>query len=412
MEIANKLINLLPQFDEIKEILKSNPEGEFILKKTFETFNGIQKQKPSTSDSDDGVEECYFLVQALLDKFWEVIHTGHFSEVPLDVRKTYGLASFCKIIFLLLESMEKSQIEKCNEVLDDAILLGCTQNIFSNEAKFMNLLTELFDSELDPTVDLQLPIIETLPRRSVDCDILRLDCPSLEEFNEKCFTPQVPALLLNTIRHWPALEKWRDLNYILKLAGNRTVPIEIGSNYATDEWSQQLMKIKDFLKRQFSQPKQHQSPNDDKHEIEYLAQHELFEQIPLLKNDFSIPDYCLLGEHKEMVDIKAWLGPKGTISPMHYDPKHNILCQIFGSKKIILASPKDSDNLYPHEGEFLSNTSQIYAASPDLEKYPRLSMVKFYHLTLQTGDCLYMPPKWWHYVESESPSFSVSFWWE
>lgn len=99
MEIAYKLINLLPQFDEIKEILKSNPEGEYILKKTFETFNGIQKQKPSTSDSDDGVEECYFLVQALLDKFWEVIHTGHFSEVPLDVRKTYALASYCKVSF-------------------------------------------------------------------------------------------------------------------------------------------------------------------------------------------------------------------------------------------------------------------------------------------------------------------------
>ncbi|XP_073836602.1 jumonji domain containing 5 [Musca autumnalis] len=406
MELVKKLINLLPQYDEIENILKDYPEGQYILKTTIETLKKSQGTQGATNYNGDGVEECFFLVQALIDKFWEVIHTGHFSAVPLDVRKTYAMGCFCKIIFLLLESMERLHIEKCNEIFDDAMLLGCTQNIFVNERKFMDLLAEFFDTELDPTEELQLPILETIPRQhSVQCDILQLDRPSLEEFNKKCFTAHQPTLLLNTIDHWPAMEKWRNLNYILKLAGIRTVPIEIGSNYATEEWSQQLMKIKDFLKRQFSQQKV--TP-----EIEYLAQHELFEQIPQLKNDFFIPDYCQLGDHKEPIDIKAWLGPKGTISPMHYDPKHNILCQIFGSKKIILASPKDSENLYPHEGEMLSNTAQIDAAHPDLEKYPLLSKVTFYHLILQPGDCLYMPPKWWHYVESESPSFSVSFWWE
>ncbi|XP_061392789.1 bifunctional peptidase and arginyl-hydroxylase JMJD5 [Musca vetustissima] len=404
MDIVNKLINLLPQYEEIKELIKLNPEAQFILKKTIETL----KEKLNQNSNADDTEECYFLVQALVDKCWEEIHTGHFSEVSLDVRKTYALGCFCKIIFLLLESTERLQIEKCNEILDDAILLGCTQNLFVNNKEFVDNLTDFFDNELDPTDDLQLPIIETTVRRSVDCDILQLDCPSLEEFNRKCFTTQKPALLLNTIMLWPALTKWRNLNYILKLAGNRTVPIEIGSNYATDEWSQQLMKIKDFLKRQFSTT---DLPNDYQ-KIEYLAQHELFEQIPQLKQDFTIPDYCQLGEHNEAIDIKAWLGPKGTISPMHYDPKHNILCQVFGTKKLILASPTDTENLYPHEGEFLSNTSQINAALPDLEKYPRLAKVKFYNLTLQPGDCVYMPPKWWHYVESESPSFSVSFWWQ
>lgn len=245
-------------------------------------------------------------------------------------------------------------------------------------------------------------------RRSIKCDILQLKQPSVLEFQDRCFDTLQPALLLDTFNNWPALEKWRDLNYLLKLTGNRKVPIEIGANYASDEWSQKFMKIKDFLQRQFSAD--NESTEDEKCGVEYLAQHELFEQIPQLKKDFSIPTYCSLARNSESLDIKAWLGPKGTISQMHYDPKHNLLCQVFGSKMIILASPEDTDNLYINE--CLKNTSQINANCLDIDKFPLAANVKFLHLTLQPGDCLYLPPKWWHYVESESASFSVSFWWE
>ncbi|XP_013117771.2 bifunctional peptidase and arginyl-hydroxylase JMJD5 isoform X1 [Stomoxys calcitrans] len=405
MDTITKLTKFLPSFEEIQDILNDNPTAKYMLKKTLESlaaYNNKNNKHINTSE----LEECSFLVQALVDKTWEEIHTGNFSLVPINVRKTYALACYCRIVFLLIESMEKPQLEKCSEMLDEAMLLGYTPNIFENCRTFTDTLMEMFDSELDPTLELKLPILERMPRIAAKCDILQLDSPSVQEFNEKCFTAQMPALLLNTINHWPALDKWLNLNYILKLAGNRTVPIEIGSNYATDEWSQQLMKIKDFLKRQF--PLEDVDPKD----VEYLAQHELFEQIPQLKIDFTTPDYCSLGEHIENVDIKAWLGPKGTVSPMHYDPKHNILCQVFGSKRIILASPQDTEYLYPHESEFLSNTSQINAAALNMDEYPLLSRAKFYHLKLQPGDCLYLPPKWWHYVESESPSFSVSFWWE
>lgn len=330
-------------------------------------------------------------------------------------------------MLLLYDSVEKAQIEKCSVLLDDAMLIGCTQNIFADSEQFKQLLTEIFDNELgklkkflrlfyfikqtltDPCRELKLPIIETHKRLESPCDILQLQQPSVDEFKQKCFETQKPALLLNTFRHWPALEKWRDLNYLLKLMGNRTVPIEIGSNYADDEWSQQMMKIKDFLRRQFLN---NEISGETATGIEYLAQHELFEQIPQLKKDFSIPDYCSVGNSNEAPDIKAWLGPKGTISPLHYDPKHNLLCQVFGTKSIKLASPMDTNNLYPHESEFLQNTSQVDAANLDLEKFPLVEKVKFYQVTLQPGDCLYMPPKWWHFVQSNSPSFSISFWWE
>lgn len=38
-------------------------------------------------------------------------------------------------------------------------------------------------------------------------------------------------------------------DYLIKLAGDRTVPIELGSRYSDDDWTQKLMTITDFVKQ-------------------------------------------------------------------------------------------------------------------------------------------------------------------
>uniref|UniRef100_A0A1A9ZF00 JmjC domain-containing protein n=1 Tax=Glossina pallidipes TaxID=7398 RepID=A0A1A9ZF00_GLOPL len=404
MENLEELQDLLPKYEEIEEILIKNPEANYIISLALKVLKDFVRNSDKTSEQ---WEESSYLIQALVDKCWESIHTDHFSKIPLHVRQIYSIACYLKIFFLLLENGELKQIEKCSKVLDEALLIGYSQKLYENGDRLVEKLMQIFNEKLNLVEDLKLPIIENPPRVDALCDIPRLECPSVEVFKREYVEREQPVLLLNTLTEWPALKLWPDLNYILKLAGNRMVPIEIGSNYSNEEWSQQLMKLRDFLERQFST-----STEISSRKVEYLAQHELFEQIPLLKKDFNVPDYCSLRSSNTDVDIKAWLGPEGTVSPLHYDPKHNLLCQVFGSKRIILASPKDSQYLYAHESEFLKNTSQIEADAVDYHKFPLVANVKFYYLNLQAGDCLYMPPRWWHYVKSLSPSFSISFWWE
>lgn len=131
---------------------------------------------------------------------------------------------------------------------------------------------------------------------------------------------QKPLLIKNGITHWSAYKNWKDLNYFYKIAGHRTIPIELGKKYDDENWSQGLFKFGEFLKL-------HMKNENSTNETAYLAQHDLFDQIPRLKEDIKIPEYCAISEKEPA--IKAWIGPKNTISSMHTDPKDNLLCQVF-----------------------------------------------------------------------------------
>lgn len=64
------------------------------------------------------------------------------------------------------------------------------------------------------------------------------------------------------------------IDYILEKAGNRTVPIEIGSKYTDINWSQKLMTIKEFVDKFILIDSKVSGENKG-----YLAQHPLFNQV-------------------------------------------------------------------------------------------------------------------------------------
>ena len=77
------------------------------------------------------------------------------------------------------------------------------------------------------------------------------------------------------------------------MAGKRTVPVELGSKYSDDNWSQKLMTISDFIHKhilvdgQKSNARVTHSDSTNTVAIGYLAQHPLFDQVTFSHKNFT-----------------------------------------------------------------------------------------------------------------------------
>ncbi|CAM9583128.1 unnamed protein product [Chrysoparadoxa australica] len=350
---------------------------------------------------------------------WERLHSGpSWSAVEDCDRQSYGLAGCLSALCLVAAGKVPAEVLK---ELDLVALMGEAQL-----QGIANACIACLETHCPPHL-LQPPRQEGTSKKPVkqrrlgepetgaastaaasSGNVPIVPSPSLQTLFMKYMVPGRPVVLTGVIDAWPARSNrsWSDPEYLRSVAGHRMVPVEVGGSYTGEGWQQRLMPLSEFL--------------DDFLTGEgegYLAQHQLFDQVPALRRDILVPDYCsMLLEDEEddpqasEVAVNAWLGPAGTVSPCHHDPYHNLLAQVVGSKRVVLVDPVHSKRMYPHSGR-MSNTSQVDVGNPDLSVHPEFAGTPQMSILLRAGEVLYIPPTWWHYIQSLEVSFSVSFWW-
>lgn len=250
------------------------------------------------------------------------------------------------------------------------------------------------------------PEVKSIQLAYVNCNVPVESALDLMNFQSKYLVTKSPVIIKDTITHWRALSHW-NVNYFKQVFGLRWVPVEIGSSYLDTQWRQEVMKFDHFAR--------HYLLNANSSTKGYLAQYNLFHQLPLLRRDISIPDYCSISDANNDVQINVWIGPAGTVSPLHRDPMDNFLCQIYGHKYVKLISSAVSDEaVYPFDGSTkMTNTSQVNVEAVDEKRFVRFSETSklTFQCVLAPGDILFIPKGWWHFVKSLSSSCSISFWW-
>jgi hypothetical protein len=96
------------------------------------------------------------------------------------------------------------------------------------------------------------------------------------------------------------------------------------------------------------------------------------------------------------------IGPEGSKTHLHFDFFHSCgsLAQIVGSKRCILFSPTDSDFLYDRA---------VDPEHPDLQRFPLYEKATAFCCTLNPGELLLIPRRWWHHVSSVQKSIAVAY---
>jgi hypothetical protein len=157
---------------------------------------------------------------------------------------------------------------------------------------------------------------------------------------------------------------------------------------------------------------------------EQIMRYGQFPKAPAVAAQSALIRDCLPGFSQEnplkLLDDgvlpRIWLGNRIT-TPTHVDEWSNIACVVAGRRRFTLFPPEQVANLYIGPLDFAPTGAAMSLASPrnpDFDKHPQFRDALTASLSAEVGpgDAIFIPPLWWHHVESLEPlNVLVNYWW-
>lgn len=219
--------------------------------------------------------------------------------------------------------------------------------------------------------------------------------PTPRELYENHVKPYTPAVIRNALKGSPALTKWTEDKYLIDTYGDQEVLIE--KKYEDRKSEPKRMEIKEFLANYRDQNWYVVSilPNPMRQDIRVPK--------PLMCSSFN----------KNLAELNLWIGTKGTRSMLHHDADNIMHCVVSGLKDWILIDRVYRDKMDMVVGREAqgSGFSHLNVDSINEDINPEVWDVPWQYVTLQSGDCLYLPHKYLHQVRSYNRTISSTFLW-
>jgi hypothetical protein len=157
---------------------------------------------------------------------------------------------------------------------------------------------------------------------------------------------------------------------------------------------------------------------------EQVLRYARFPKSPAVAAQSALIRDCLPGFSGEnplsVVDAgvlpRIWLGNRIT-TPTHVDEWNNIGCVVAGHRRFTVFPPEQIANLYIGPLDFAPTgapMSLVSMRNPDFGRYPRFreALAAAQVAEVAPGDAIFIPPLWWHHVESlDSFNVLVNYWW-
>uniref|UniRef100_A0A2C9UIX6 DM8 domain-containing protein n=1 Tax=Manihot esculenta TaxID=3983 RepID=A0A2C9UIX6_MANES len=175
--------------------------------------------------------------EAAREMAWEQLHSGPWHSVLPVWRDAYSMAC----LYVAKFHYRNGEFKDALRVLDMGFIMGgmllrkdlvSAIQIISAKARENDVQTHGFEKsehKLVREAEFQKSeVFRFLPAKSLSSKIVvKRSALSLETFLREHFLCGCPVILSDYMTHWPARTKWNDMDYLIKVAGDRTVPVEV-----------------------------------------------------------------------------------------------------------------------------------------------------------------------------------------
>ncbi len=247
----------------------------------------------------------------------------------------------------------------------------------------------------------RLTMLAELPRRLASdaaraTTIERRPTVTSDELYDRYWAGSEPVVLTELTRGWPA-RQWSPATLAARFG---EVDIEACLGRAGDpepdmhwESHRRTLPLAELFDRVGAA-----GVSNDVYVIAHNRAIERPELAPLLDDIHIDPD--LFDPADGPAALSLWLGPAGTVTPLHHDTTNIAFNQLYGRKRFRLVPP--------WETRILDGARGFYARSRLDELAAELPHLLIKEVVLEPGETLFLPVGWWHEVEALDVSISLS----